>query len=223
MAAVADFAVASAAMDIPTSLVLTSDDPGSRGLSDACDLLTARGEAARPNLRLCKGSPSVDEARELRSPSFRSCSTPSNPSSRPLSARGMVLMAISAGFVDQEQLARVLIAIGQEGLSVRGLVVTNPMRGDRTLGSLPNARRASDPVPSASRPGALEWRCRRPVTTMREGPAFPDLGGGITTDAEGIVVRPIPPQRPRPLSFSSVGWSVFASCWAPFAVAARSG
>ena len=36
MAAVAQFAVASAAMDISTSLVLTSDDSGSRGLSDAC-------------------------------------------------------------------------------------------------------------------------------------------------------------------------------------------
>ena len=58
MAAVAHFAVASATMEIPTSLVLTSDDPGSRGLSDACDLLTARGEAARPNLRLFKGSSS---------------------------------------------------------------------------------------------------------------------------------------------------------------------
>ena len=61
VAAIAHFAVASAAMDIPTSLVLTSDDPGSRGLSDACDLLTAGGETARPHLRLCKGSPSVDE------------------------------------------------------------------------------------------------------------------------------------------------------------------
>ena len=40
--------------------------------------------------------------------------------------------------MDQEQLARVLIAIGQEGLSVEGLFVTNPMSGDRTLGSLPS-------------------------------------------------------------------------------------
>ena len=46
-------------------------------------------------------------------------------------------MAISAGFVGQEQLARILIAVGQEDLSVRGLFVTNPMSDDRSLGSLP--------------------------------------------------------------------------------------
>lgn len=50
----------------------------------------------------------------------------------------MVLLAISAGFVDQDELARVLIAIGHENLSVRGLIVTNPVSGDRTLGSLPS-------------------------------------------------------------------------------------
>ena len=56
----------------------------------------------------------------------------------------MVVLALSAGFVsDSEQLSRILIAIGQEGLSVEGLFVTNPMSADRTLGSLPNANEAS--------------------------------------------------------------------------------
>jgi len=138
MAAVAHLAVASAAMEISTSLVLTSDDPGARGLSDACDLLTARSEAARPNLRLFKGSSSVDEAESALT--FISIVLyPDQPKFPAFVARGMVMMAISAGSVSQEQLARVLIAVGQEGLSIRGLIVTNPMRGDRSLGSLPNA------------------------------------------------------------------------------------
>ncbi len=138
MAAVAHLAVASAAMGIATSLVLTSDDPGSRGLSEACDLLTVRGEAARPNLRLLKGSSSVDEAQSALT--FISIVlNPDQPKFPAFVARGMVMMAISAGSVNQEQLARVLIAVGQEGLSIRGLVVTNPMRGDSSLGSLPNA------------------------------------------------------------------------------------
>jgi hypothetical protein len=64
---------------------------------------------------------------------------PDQPKFPAFVARGVVMMAISAGSVDQEQLARVLIAVGREGLSVRGLVVTNPMSGDRSLGSLPNA------------------------------------------------------------------------------------
>jgi len=138
MAGIAHLAVASAALGIETSLVLTSDDPGSRGLSDACDLLTARSEAARPNLRLFKGSSSVDEAESALT--FISIVLyPDQPKFPAFVARGMVMMAISAGSVSQEQLARVLIAVGQEGLSIRGLIVTNPMRGDRSLGSLPNA------------------------------------------------------------------------------------
>jgi capsular polysaccharide biosynthesis protein len=138
MAGIAHLAVASATMGIETSLVLTSDDPGSRGLSDACDLLTARSEAARPNLRLFKGSSSVDEAESALT--FISIVLyPDQPKFPAFVARGMVMMAISAGSVSQEQLARVLIAVGQEGLSVRGLIVTNPMRGDRSLGSLPSA------------------------------------------------------------------------------------
>jgi len=124
-------------MDISTSLVLTSDDPGSRALSDACELLTARNEEVRPNLRLFKGSSSVDEA-ESALTFISIVLNPDLPRFPAFVARGMVMMAITAGSVDQEHLARVLIAVEQEGLSVRGLVVTNPMRGDRSLGALPN-------------------------------------------------------------------------------------
>jgi hypothetical protein len=138
MAAVAHLAVASAAMGITTSLVLTSDDPASRGLSDACDLLTARNEAVGPYLQLFKGSSAVEEAGSALT--FISIVlNPDQPKFPAYVARGMVMMAISAGSVDQEQLARILIAVGQEGLSIRGLVVTNPMRGDRSLGALPSA------------------------------------------------------------------------------------
>ena len=137
MAAVAHFAVASAAMDIPTSLVLTSDDAGSRGLSDACDLLTARNEEARPQLRLFKGSAPVDEAENALSV-ISIVLNSDQPKLPAFAARGMVFLALSAGFVGEEQLARILIAVGQEGLSVEGLFVTNPMSADRTLGSLSN-------------------------------------------------------------------------------------
>ena len=137
MAAIAHFAVSSAEMDIPTSLVLMSDDSGLRGLSDACDLLTARSEAARPNLRLFKGSPPVDEAEnELTVISI--VLNPDQPKLPAFAARGTIFLALSAGFVGEEQLARVLIALGQEGLSVEGLFIANPMNADRTLGSLPN-------------------------------------------------------------------------------------
>jgi capsular polysaccharide biosynthesis protein len=137
MAAVAHFAVASAAMDVPTSLVLTSDDPGTRGLSDVCDLLTARNEAARKKLRLFKGSSSVDEA-ESTLTVISIVLNPDQPKLPTFVARGMVFLALSAGFLGEDQLARVLIAVGQEGLSVEGLFVTNPMSADRTLGSLSN-------------------------------------------------------------------------------------
>ena len=87
---------------------------------------------------LFKGSSSVDEA-ESALTIISIVLNPDQPMIPAFVARGMVMVAISSGFVGQEQLARVLIAVGQEGLSVRGLVVTNPMSGDRSLGSLPNA------------------------------------------------------------------------------------
>jgi capsular polysaccharide biosynthesis protein len=138
MAAVAHLAVACAAMEISTSLVLTSDDQGARGLNEACDLLTARNEAPRPRLRLFKGSSTVEEVEdELTIISI--VLNPDLPKLPAFVARGIVMMAITAGFVGQDQLARALIAIGQEGLSVKGLFVANPMSGDKTLGSIPNA------------------------------------------------------------------------------------
>lgn len=152
MAAVAQFAVASAAMDIPTSLVLMSDDSGLRGLSDACDLLTARSETARPNLRLVKGSPPVDEAVNALNV-ISIVLSPDQPKLPAFVARGTIFLALSAGFVGQEQLARVLIAIGQEGLSVEGLFIANPMSSDRTLGSLPAP---NEQVPRSQQPRALE-------------------------------------------------------------------
>ncbi len=138
VAVVAHFAVTAATMEIPTSLVLTSEDSASRGLSDACDLLTARDEVARPNIRLFKGSAPVDDAdRALTVNSI--VVNPDQPKLPAYVARGMVVVAVSANFVNQEQLVRVLIAIGQEGLHVEGLFVANPMSADRTLGTFPNA------------------------------------------------------------------------------------
>ncbi len=188
MAAVAHFAVASAAMDIPTSLVLTSDDSGSRGLSDACDLLTARNEAARHQLRLFKGSAPVDET-ESALTIISIVLSPDQPKLPVFVARGMVFLALSAGFVGEEQLARILIAVGQEGQSVEGLFVTNPMSADRTLGSLPNT---NEQVTRFLQSRALEpWtgNAGRTVTTMREGPALPDLGG-IANDPESVAAPP---------------------------------
>jgi hypothetical protein len=152
MAAVAQFAVAAAVMDIPTSLVLMSDDSGLRGLSDACDLLTARSETARPNLRVVKGSPPVDEAVNALNV-ISIVLNPDQPKLPAFVARGSIFLALSAGFAGEEQLARVLIAIGQEGLSVEGLFIANPMSADRTLGSLSTP---SEQVTRSLQPRALE-------------------------------------------------------------------
>lgn len=136
VAAVANFAVAAAMMKKPTSLVLTSDDPGSSGLRESCDLLTARHETARPNLRLFKGSAPVDEADgDLTMISI--VLNPDQPKLPAFVARGMVVLAVSAGRVSQEQLVRVLMAVGNEGLAVDGLFVVNPLSCDETLGMLP--------------------------------------------------------------------------------------
>ena len=122
-----------------------------------------------------------------RSPSFRSCSTPINPSSPHLWHVAWSCWRSQRDFVNQEQLVRVLIAIGQEGLSVEGLFVdeSDERRSDARLVS--QRERAGDPSSYSQR--ALEpWTggADVTVTTMREGPAFPDLGG-TTTEPEAIV------------------------------------
>ena len=136
MAAVAYFAVAAAAMDIPTSLVLTSDDSGSGGLRDACDLLTARKETARQRLRLFKGSAPVDEA-ESALAMISIVLNPDQPKVPAFMARGMVFLALSAGFVDEEQLARNSDGCRTGGPLCRGCVRHEPdeRRPDSRLAS----------------------------------------------------------------------------------------
>ena len=134
------------------------------------------------------------------------------------------MLAISAGSVNQEQLVRVLIAIGQEGLSIKGVFVTNPMSADRTFGSLPNASEQVARFLQTRSLGSLGWRCRRTVTTNeRRTRVFRDLGG-ITdgADADGCAGQPSG-RVCNPPSCWSGGWSVFGSFWALFAVVARSG
>ena len=77
-------------------MVLTSDDSGTRGLSDACDLLTAHDEVARQKLRLFKGSSSVEEA-ESALTVISIVLNPDQPKLPTFVARGMVFLALSAG------------------------------------------------------------------------------------------------------------------------------
>ena len=124
-------------MDIPTSLVLTSDDPEHAGSAMPVIFSRPATRSARPKLRLFKGSSSVEEA-ESTLTVISIVLNPDQPKLPAFVARGMVFLALSAGFLGEDQLARVLIAVGQEGLSVEGLFVTNPMKADRTLGALSN-------------------------------------------------------------------------------------
>ena len=110
----------------------------------------------------------------------------------------------------EDQLARVLIAVGQEGLSVEGLFVTNPIR---PIGHWRASQyeRAGDPIPAVARLATVDWKCGHSVTTMREGPAFRDLGGVTTPESESTApVRPLGGGS-APRSYSSVGSLVFAS------------
>ena len=62
VAVVAHFAVTAATMEIPTSLVLTSEDSASRGLSDAVAISSPPATRWRAQIRLFKGSAPVDDA-----------------------------------------------------------------------------------------------------------------------------------------------------------------
>ena len=133
MGLLTQFALSAAAMGIPTSIAITSDDDASVALRNAGDLLAARGETARPNLTLGKGLPPADESTDLTLVSI--VVDPVQPKLPAYVARGVILLAVPSGAVDEEQVARVLIAVGREGLSLTGVFVANPAAEDQTAGA----------------------------------------------------------------------------------------
>lgn len=139
VAAAVRIALATAAMNVNTALVVTSDDASSIGLGTACDRLSARNEAPRPNLRLSKGSGDVtDPNTDLTIISI--VIDPDQPKLPAFVARGIVVLAYSAGFADRDQLTRVLMAARAGGVMIKGVVVTNPSPGDRTSGAFPELK-----------------------------------------------------------------------------------
>jgi len=125
--------IASASLGIPTLLVLTSEDPATVGLSNACDVLAARNEPGPANLQLVKNSTPMDnDGAALTVISM--VLDPDAPKLPAYVARGLVVLCVSAGFVDLEKLTRVLLAIGREGLAVKGVFLTNPISNDQTTG-----------------------------------------------------------------------------------------
>ncbi len=131
-------AIASASMDIPTLLVLTSEDQSTTGLSNACDVLAARNEAGPANLQLVKDSTSAtNDGAALTIISM--VLDPDAPKLPAYVARGVVVLCVSAGFIDQEKLTRVLLAIGREALSVKGVFLANPLSNDQTTGLSTNS------------------------------------------------------------------------------------
>ncbi len=161
IAGMVHFAVSSAVLGLPTSLILTSDDAASMGISGACDILSARNEVPRPNLRTLKGSPTLDESdSELTVISV--VLDADHPKLPAFVARGTVVLAISAAEFRQEQLTRVLLALGHEGLAVKGLIVTNPVNSDRTSGT--------QPVSNIQVDRFLRQRALGPVTEQWVGP-----------------------------------------------------
>jgi len=138
VSAVAHVALATSAMEIPTALFLTCDDAASRALSKAYDEVSLRRDELPVNLNISKGSPSIESADSALTV-ISVVVDPDNPRLPAYVARGNVVLAISAGTSNLEQLTRVMVAISREGLSVKGVIVTNPAREDRTSGASPQS------------------------------------------------------------------------------------
>ena len=133
VALVTRVAIASGSMGIPTSLVLTSEEHATLGLSNAYEHLIAGNESGLENLQLVKDSAPAegnDESLTIISMVL----DPDTPKLPAYVARGLVILCVTAGFVNLEQLNLVLLAIGQEGQTVNGVFVTNPVSSDHTTG-----------------------------------------------------------------------------------------
>jgi capsular polysaccharide biosynthesis protein len=136
MAAMCWVAIASASSGTQTSLVVTSDDESSVGLCNAVNVLSARSESARPNLRVVKHEPqshrAAGGAAALTITSV--VVDPERPTLPADIAAGTVVLAICSRAATAQQITQVLIFLGEEGLSVNGVFVTNPPDYDETTG-----------------------------------------------------------------------------------------
>lgn len=136
MAATVHVALATAATDVATALVLTSDDVSSGGLGAACDRLSVRRGTPRHNLHLSKGSGHLaDSDTDLTIVSI--VVDPDQPKLPAFVARETVVLMYSAGSANRDQLTRVLLTARSEGVVIKGIIVANPVPGDRTSGALP--------------------------------------------------------------------------------------
>jgi capsular polysaccharide biosynthesis protein len=135
MAATCRVAIASAVSGTRTSLVLTSEDESSIGLCDASRILSARSEVARPNLVVEHEPQSEGVDGEQAALAITSIVVdPDHPKLPADIAPGTVALAICSRAATAQQVANVLIFLGQEGMSVKGVFVTNPLDDDETTG-----------------------------------------------------------------------------------------
>jgi capsular polysaccharide biosynthesis protein len=159
MAATCRTAIASASSGTRTSLVLTSDDESSVGLCNASDLLSARSEQARPNLEVLKGESPGEEADDggAALTIISIVVDPDRPKLPAYVVRGTVVLAVSARAATALQIAQVLIFLGDEGLSVKGVFVTNPSDDDESTGRPLHAQRADEVVRLRTMGGLPPW------------------------------------------------------------------
>jgi capsular polysaccharide biosynthesis protein len=126
-------AIASAASGTRTSLLVTSDDESSTRLSNAGSILSARSEVARPNLIVEPQREGADDEQAALT-IVSVVVDPEHPELGMDVAYGAVALAICSRTATAQQIADVLIFLGQKGLSVKGVFVTNPPSDDETVG-----------------------------------------------------------------------------------------
>ncbi|HEY3941609.1 MAG TPA: Wzz/FepE/Etk N-terminal domain-containing protein [Acidimicrobiales bacterium] len=149
-------AIAAAELGVPTALVLTSDDEASVGVRKARDLLVGRDGTVRANLQITREGPEVRADTGLTVISI--VVDPEQPDIPAEVARGPVVLAVTARFTSAEQVTRVLIAAGEGGLSMSGVVVTNPAGDDTTAGTDPSRTRRAAQVLGLRTSGELpDW------------------------------------------------------------------
>lgn len=135
IAATCQIAIASAASGTRTSLLVTSDDESSTRLSNASSILSARSEVARPNLTIEHEPQREGTNDEHAGLSILSVVLdPEHPELPVEFTNGAVTLAICSRTATAQQVADVLIFLGEKRLSVKGIFVTNPPNGDETVG-----------------------------------------------------------------------------------------
>jgi capsular polysaccharide biosynthesis protein len=134
----AQLAMSATASGINTTYAIADHGDSAAALEVACGRFASLGTPARPDLHVMAGSPPASDPGGLTvAAAVLDAADPVLDVDRESGAA--VLVAVTAGFANTEQLARLALRASDRGMQLRGVIVANPAAEDQSTGRSPES------------------------------------------------------------------------------------